>query len=221
MGCWRERRVQQSSARWTRRARATFTATLQRNRDFLTNNTSDNTCKNKARPSASMASKSDQPAGKRQKRGRVSLYDAVAGRAGYEGFLTDHAPSKHRDTVSSTTKAVPPEEVLFRRKGAPVRYEEDDVYAADRHLRPDQRLPDSDLLKALHAYASDYYSVLAGEDIVDFRSLDETALLALGILVEEAAKAALGESAHLALVESSDGGGSSDEDARSGDGGSG
>ena len=48
-----------------------------------------------------------------------------------------------------------------------------------------QRLPDSDLSKALHAYVSDFYAAIG--DGVDFVSLDETALLALGILVEEAA----------------------------------
>lgn len=148
-----------------------------------------------------MTPKIEQPAKKRQRRDKVSLYDAVAGRAGYEGFLTDLPPSKHRDTVSSTTKAVPPEEVLFRRKDAPVRYEEDDVYFADRHLQPHQRLPDSGLLKALHAYVSDHYGTLSGNDPSDFNSLDETALLALGILIEEAAKGALGENGHLALVE--------------------
>lgn len=131
----------------------------------------------------------------------MTVYDAVAGRAGYEGFLTEPASSKHRDTISSTAKAVPPEEVLFRRKGAPVRYEEDDVYFADRHLRPDQQLPDSDLLKALHAYAADYYGTIVGKDSADFKSLDETALLALGILIEEGAKQALEETGHLALVE--------------------
>lgn len=150
-----------------------------------------------------MGSKNEQPAPNRQKRERVSLYDAVAGRAGYEGFLTDPAPSKHRDTISSTSKAVPPEEVIFRRKGAPVRYEEDDIYSADRYLKPHQRLPDSDLLKVLHAYAADYYGTIAGKDDVDFRSLDETALLALGILIEEAAKHGLGESGYLALAQPS------------------
>lgn len=154
---------------------------------------------------------------KKQKRSKVTVYDAVAGRAGYEGFLTDLAPPKHRDTVSSTTKAVPPEEVLFRRKGAPVRYEEDDVYFADRHLRPEQRLPDSDLLKDLHAYAADYYGTIAGDQGNDFRSLDETALLALGILVEEAARAALGETGHLALAEAGGENASIDEDTTSGE----
>lgn len=149
-----------------------------------------------------MATSQDRPAKKSQKRTKLTLYDAVAGRAGYEGFLTSLPPSKHRDTISSSSKAVPPEEVLFRRKGAPVRYEEDDVYFADRHLEPTQPgLPDSDLLKVLHAYAADYYGTIAGEEGKDFGSLDETALLAMGVLIEEAAREALGETGELALVE--------------------
>lgn len=131
-----------------------------------------------------------------------TLYDAVAGRVGYEGFLGEDAPTKHRDTVSRSNIAIPPDEVLFRRKGAPVRYEEDDIYAADRHLKPHQRLPDSDLLKTVHFYASDFYANATPDGGKhDFQSLDETALLAMGILLEEAAAEVLGSTGDLALVE--------------------
>ena len=152
-----------------------------------------------------MAGEDTNHASKRRKRPRVSVYDAVAGRAGYEGFLSEQQPSKYRDTTSTPKAAAPPEEILFRRKGAPIRYEEDDIYSADRHLEPSQRLPDSDLLKALHAYASDYYGATTeDQEKIDFRSLDETALLALGILLEEAAHEALGTTGDLALVERSE-----------------
>lgn len=137
-----------------------------------------------------------------RRRREASLYDAVAGRVGYEGFLGEDPPTKNRDTVSRSNIAVPPEEVLFRRKGAPIRYEEDDIYCADRHLEPHQRLPDSDLLKTIHAYASDFYAhATADGGKSDFKSLDETALLAMGILLEEAAAEALGKTGDLALVE--------------------
>lgn len=136
------------------------------------------------------------------RRKQATLYDAVAGRIGYEGFLGEDAPTKYRDTVSRSNIAIPPDEVLFRRRGAPVRYEEDDIYTADRHLGPQQRLPDSDLLKTIHAYASDFYAnaTLDGGKR-DFKSLDETALLAMGILLEEAAAESLGKTGDLALVE--------------------
>jgi len=77
-----------------------------------------------------------------------------------------------------------------------------DVYFADENLEPDQKLPGSELLRAVHAYASDFYSV-ATEDRgkCDFRSLDETALVALGILLEEAAVNVLGETGDMVLVE--------------------
>lgn len=143
---------------------------------------------------------------KSRKRRRISLYDAVAGRVGYEGFLTEPKPSKYRDTASTSTTAVAPEEVLFRRKRAPQRYEENDFYFANHHLTPSQQLPDSDLLKTIHAYVSDYYAATTqgGRGRIDFRSMDETALLAMGILLEEAAAEAIGKTGHLALVERED-----------------
>ena len=92
--------------------------------------------------------------------------------------------------------------MLFRRSGAPVRYLENDIYWADRHLKNEQVLPDTDLLKAVHIYASDYYGrALGTQGDVSFESMDETALLAVGILLEEAAKHVLGETGDLALVE--------------------
>ena len=97
---------------------------------------------------------------------------------------------------------MPPEEVLFRRQGAPERYEENDIYWADRFLTKDQRLPESDLLKAVHAYASDFYTrATKNKGAVDFESLDETALLGLGILLEEMAGHVLGDTGDLAFVE--------------------
>nr|OQO20705.1 hypothetical protein B0A51_11991 [Rachicladosporium sp. CCFEE 5018] len=132
----------------------------------------------------------------------VSVYDAVAGRAGYEGFVSNSRPTTSPDTTTAPSITISPEEVLFRRQGAPVRYQEDDVYAADRQLRLDQRLPSSDLLKAIHAYASDFYAhAMPDGEEHDVRSLDETALLALGILLEETATEVVGRTGDLALLE--------------------
>ena len=100
-----------------------------------------------------------------------------------------------------------PDEVLFRRKDAPQRFEEHDIYASHIHQLPSRDcLPDSDLLKAVHSYASHLYSsrpeneegVLSG---IDERSMDETALLAFGILLEEAGKETLGRRGHLVFTE--------------------
>lgn len=94
---------------------------------------------------------------------------------------------------------MPPEEVLFRRRGAPNRHEEDDFYWADRNLAPGIELPDSDLLKAVHAYAAGFYGRTGGA--ADFSSLDETALMAVGVLLEEWAEVVLGEKGHEVFVE--------------------
>ena len=69
-------------------------------------------------------------------------------------------------------------------------------------MTSEQRLPDSDLLKAIHTYASDFYGrATANGGLLDFESLDETALLGLGILLEEMAEHALGDTGDLAFVE--------------------
>lgn len=143
---------------------------------------------------------------RKRKRQRPSVYDAVAGRVGYDSIITEQRASKHRDTASNTLRAVPPEEVLFRRKEAPVRYEEDDLYFQDRHLEAHRKLPDSDLLKSIHAYASNFYRYATTDGgKMDWRSLDETALIAMGVLLEEAADEILGETGDLALADGDNG----------------
>ena len=61
------------------------------------------------------------------------------------------------------------------------------------------------MLKAIHAYASDFYRrAVKGKGLVDFESLDETALLAVGVLMEEMAGDVLGETGDMAFVEGED-----------------
>ena len=109
--------------------------------------------------------------------------------------------SSTRSTASSSSRPLPPEEVLFKRRAAPTRYEEHDVYFASASP-DDASLPDSDLLKAIHSYAADYYGRMGpGGGAVGWRSLDETALLAVGVLVEEMARGSLGADGDLVLVE--------------------
>lgn len=105
-----------------------------------------------------------------------------------------------------------PEEVLFKRSGAPVRYAEQDIYQAHEGLPDGGRsiLPDSDLLKTIHSYTSHFYrdlpanrqtiSSTTGEGVSE-RSMDETALLAFGILLEEAGRDALGKRGDLVFTE--------------------
>lgn len=131
-----------------------------------------------------------------------SVYDVVAGRVSAAGFIPDRlAVSTARDTTSSSTVAIPPEAVLFRTKDAPTRYTEADIYFSDER-KGITNLPQSDLLKALHCYTADFYSRATDDrGIGDWKSLDETALIALGILLEEASLETLGESGDLVFTE--------------------
>jgi hypothetical protein len=148
-----------------------------------------------------------------------TVYDAVAGnscrsylpslhlrtatgRISATGFIPKHlVVSTNRDTASSSTAVLPPESVLFRGRNAPTRYAESDIYFVNER-RPPIGLPESDLLKALHCYTSDFYSRATSEGGTgDWKSLDETALIALGVLMEEASRDVLGQTGDLVFTE--------------------
>ncbi|KAI1658164.1 hypothetical protein F4813DRAFT_55839 [Daldinia decipiens] len=151
----------------------------------------------------------------KRKRRNANVYDAVAGRVtttlplddGSESEIPSHHSRTSRDHRRDPTLA--PEEVLFRRIRAPVRYAEKDIYHAHEELQGGGRgtLPDSDMLKAVHSYSSHFYAALAmtrGEPdarTIDEQSMDETALLAFGILLEEASRSALGRTGDLVFTE--------------------
>lgn len=131
-------------------------------------------------------------------------------------YSKDSAVSGSRKTSSGhhqlADPVLAPEEVLFSRKNAPQRYAEHDIYFAHENL-PDGghgALPDSDMLKAMHGYASHFYEALNQQldstrrgkaRPVDERSMDETALIAFGILLEEAARASLAKNGDLVFTE--------------------
>lgn len=138
-----------------------------------------------------------QVSGARHSKSRrtATLYDAVAGRVGLNGFLTVN------QLESGQIRPSAPEEVLLRRVDAPdeIPY---DYYNGDERLDPSHELPDSELLKDVHIYVADYYERVCGNDeMIDFRSLDETALLAMGILLEEACREALGRDGDMVFSE--------------------
>lgn len=102
--------------------------------------------------------------------------------------------------------------MLFSRKNAPQRYAEKDIYFANERLPDGGRdvLPDSDMMKAVHEYTSHFYEALGqrhdgtGRGSItqaDEKSMDETALLAFGILLEEAARDSLGKDGDLVFTE--------------------
>lgn len=90
--------------------------------------------------------------------------------------------------------------MLFKRHDAPVRYAESDFYFANEK-KSVTNLPESDMLKVLHGYISDYYSKAVDDGSGDYFSFDETALLAFGILLEEAMNGALGRNGDLVFTE--------------------
>lgn len=113
-------------------------------------------------------------------------------------------------TYDTSARRLAPEDVLFRRKNAPTRYEEHDIYWANERDLP--VLPDSDLLKCVHSYTGLFYEGMAArkkgkrdgnrkENFMDERSMDETALLAFGVLLEEAGRKTLGKRGDLVFVE--------------------
>lgn len=155
--------------------------------------------------------------------GRVTSTRPLGDGSGSEG------PSHHYRTSRERKRdpILAPEEVLFRRIGAPERYAEKDIYQAHEELRDGGRgaLPDSDMLKAVHSYSSHFYTALAAArrsevaaiaaaaGNVDERSMDETALLAFGILLEETGREVLGRKGDLVFTE----GAEVDQDAEPGD----
>jgi hypothetical protein len=125
----------------------------------------------------------------------------LTGRISTNGFIPSIPHNSiDRDTLSSNLNPSNPEEVLYRVKHAPLLYEE--VYFANEKIEDPNRLPESDLLKAIHTYASDYYaSNTTNCGSSDWHSMDETALIALGILLEEAAREMLGDTGDMVFVE--------------------
>lgn len=107
--------------------------------------------------------------------------------------------------VKSSRQPLRPDEVLFKQANAPVRYEETDYYNAHTRLPADQQLPSGELLTAIHAYVSKLYSRTTGADTQPtWKCMDETALIAFGILMEETAREVLGETGDFAFVEAAD-----------------
>lgn len=125
----------------------------------------------------------------------ITIYDAVAGRAGVNGFLTQE------QRQSENVLPIAPEEVLASRSMISNNLIEQE-YDASAALPESQKLPDSGMLRAIHAYVSDFYASSTEDGgTFDFRSLDETALIAIGILLEEAVKETLGQNGDMVFVE--------------------
>ncbi|ODQ50074.1 hypothetical protein SAICODRAFT_27782 [Saitoella complicata NRRL Y-17804] len=100
-----------------------------------------------------------------------------------DGASRDRATTRF-GLIAKNNHPLPPDLVLRHRKYAPT------IPVPDAHAS----LPDPDLLFALHQYASDFYD-RTRNGRVGLRSMDETALLALGCLVEEEVRGVVGAGA--------------------------
>ncbi|KAJ5994346.1 hypothetical protein N7451_010070 [Penicillium sp. IBT 35674x] len=133
----------------------------------------------------------------------ASLYDSVAGRVNNNGFVAPR-PTRYGDTLASGGRDLRPEEVLYRHKPKKLEQivENESLYFAHENLPADRPLPSSEILTAIHAYSSDFYAnKLRDNGKHNFYSMDESALLAIGILMEELAKEQLGDTGDLVLTE--------------------
>lgn len=143
----------------------------------------------------------------------ATLYDAIAGRIKKHhatGFLHTRSHITQLGTTASETDSVnvpPPvrQESSSRAKSkasaspnealaARLSCAESELPTASREQL--EALPDSDLLDAIHDYASALYS---GDDHCGIRSMDESALLIMGIIAEELTDDVIGEEGHLML----------------------
>ncbi|KAK8055513.1 hypothetical protein PG993_000740 [Apiospora rasikravindrae] len=139
---------------------------------------------------------------KRRKRD-ANVYDAVAGRVTTTLPLEDASDSDattpyRRDQAGRLRDpTLAPEEVLFRRVKAPIRFAEKDVYHAHEALPGGGR----DHWARRHGAPGAAESRGSSSSNIDEQSMDETALIAFGILLEEAARDALGKRGDLVFTE--------------------
>jgi len=132
---------------------------------------------------------------KRQLDKNPSIYDLAAGKV--------RRKSRHANYGfgGEVTVPYPPVEFYFDRKRVKTGDEDEDSRLYWRREVDKHKLPPSDLLWAIHRNASQFFSK-KGDDHLKF--MDESALLAVGVLLEETMKQSLGKSGHLAFLEPDD-----------------
>lgn len=114
----------------------------------------------------------------------ATVYDAVADGVNGKGQRV-RKPNEVWDSenISTPNDRRAPDEVLARRREAHAEGE------ARIDVMDSDQLPQSDLLQCIHQYASDYYDAT---EVDGFKFMDETALLAMGVLMEEQMREYLG-----------------------------
>ncbi|KAF1815929.1 hypothetical protein P152DRAFT_471302 [Eremomyces bilateralis CBS 781.70] len=131
---------------------------------------------------------------------QATIFDACAGRVSGRGKLVRDV-REDQNTRSGRKIRLAPEEALLKRYCAPDGLESSALYfSGTSDLRPDL-IPDSELLRAIHHYTTHLFKGLgAGESDPCWGAFDGTAMLALGVLVEETVRELVGDSGDLAFV---------------------
>ena len=124
------------------------------------------------------------------------------GRVTSRGIIQDTPDASNYRNTALNARVRRPEEVLLRENHPMTLAENGEPYFAHEKLPSDRPLPDSDLLQSIHAYTADLYKHTLGESgRRSHYSMNESALLAVGILVEELAREELGEKDDLLMIE--------------------
>ena len=128
---------------------------------------------------------------KRQLDKNPSIYDLAAGKV--------RQPSRHTSFVGiPITKPYPPVEYYFDKKRVKTGDEDEDSRLYWRRDVEKHTLPSSELLWTVHRHATKFFEE-KGENHMKF--MDESALLAIGVLLEETMKQSLGKDGHRAFLE--------------------
>ncbi|CRG90167.1 hypothetical protein PISL3812_07210 [Talaromyces islandicus] len=139
-------------------------------------------------------------------RGRgATLQDSFAGRINQNRFIGRPYASRWRHHLSSSNAPLSSRNFLSSKDRLEDTEDENFGSKDVDSVSPNIRLPESDLLEAIHTYSSHFYAnAVDNQRSNDFASMDETALIAMGILLEELANHSLGETGDLVLVERDD-----------------
>ena len=139
----------------------------------------------------------------------TTMYDASAGRRTANGFLPEKFGISARSATSqhiATHPRNPRKGSLRDNDGS--ESEDAEINGAVRNVELPAKsrdlVPDTDLLEALHGYTSDFYGVQGRDTDADWGSLDETALLTIGVLVEEQIREIMGSEGDMVFTEEED-----------------
>ncbi|EED16537.1 GAJ protein, putative [Talaromyces stipitatus ATCC 10500] len=148
---------------------------------------------------SSEESRDEEPRNPRRRR-RITVYDIVAGRVNRQRFISHSYTSRFRRNVSSSRAVRPSNDIVSRLEGDEAL---DDWI--DENSLDGVPLPSSDMLEAIQSYAGHFYAnTVDSRRTEHFSSMDGTALIAMGVLLEEMTEELLGQTGDMVLVERED-----------------